>query len=555
MDDSVLARTNDGWILTRDELVGHFSRVNPNLPYEKAPDELRTKFLTDLVNAELLRRVAMREIPEPSWESQRRLLVAREEWLAGSLFREFVGKVTPSGADKSRMLARLERAVRLQRIVPQNKQQADRCYEALLQGLPFDEAYERYAVQSDDPLSTFDLGAVTPIKLPREVVRYVFLGNLKPNQFTAPIPTRKGFWIVKFLGFEPAELEPAQRSRLEVMARTLCVEDSVDVRREALSQEAGYHLFEENLPLLSRRFDAYWDSLSAEQPKANEKVLMSWKSPTWLLSPEERMLPIYTFHGDTGTALDFMESLNSVNALSWPSGPTLEQRVAEIRRRIRHLFLREEAVRRGLDQRPELAELLERQREEGYLDDYFDQVVAPAIQVTPDEAIAEYDAAPERYRTPERVAFAYLIFPKEGRETAARFLEEHRSDALRAWFQAAASLAARDSTVLFSRDTGLIDLSLPPRDAMLEPLIEIAAGMQTGELGDLIELEDGIAIVRCNYRKEGKLLPREAALPLAEGEVRAHKTDAFLERVLQRERQARGLELFPERLRSVEAAS
>lgn len=554
-DDSVVARTKDGWTLTRDRLIGEFSRVNPRLPFDEAPAELRTKFLNDLVNAELLREVAAREIPDPSWEAQRRVLVAREEWLAGSLFQEFVGRVEPSEADETRMLARLERAARLHRIVAPTKQQAERCYEELLAGLPFDEAYERYAVQSDNPLSNYDLGAVIPIKLPREVVRYVFLGNLERDQFTAPIPTRKGFWIVKFLGFESTELEPAHRNRLEAMGRALSVEDSVDARREALSREAGYTLFEENLPLLSRRFDAYWDSLSAEQPKANERVLMSWKAPTWLLKPEERSLPIYAFYGDTATAVDFMESLNSVNSLSWPSGPTPEQRVAEIRRRIRRLFLREEAIRRGLDQRPELEELLTRRREEGYLDDYFDRVVAPAIQVSPDEAIAEYEAAPERYRTPERVAFAYLIFPKDGREAAAAFLEEHRSDELRPWFQAAASLAARDSTVIFSRDSGLIDLSLPPRDSMLEPLIEVAATMDTGELGDLIELEDGIAIVRCNYRNEGKALPREAALPLAEGEVRARKTDAFLEQVLERERKARGLEMYPERLAPVAAAS
>ena len=548
MDDAVVARTNDGWALTRDELMGEFVRVNPELPFEEASPELRQKFLSDVVNAQLLRGVAERAIVNPSWESQRRLLVTREEWLAGSLFREFLGKVDPTEADENRMLVRLERAARLQRIVPPNKQQAERCYEALLHGLPFEEAYQRYAIQSDEPLSTLDLGAVTPIKLPREVVRTIFLAELRPNQFTAPIATRKGFWIVKFLGFEQVELEPAHRSRIAVMAHTLCAEDSVEARRDALSRAAGYHLFEENLPLLSRRFDSYWDSLSAEQPKANEKVLMSWKAPTWLLAPEERSLPIYVFYGDTGTAADFMESLNAVNSLSWPSGPTLEQRVAEIRRRIRHLFLREEAIRRGLEQRPELAELLSRQEEEGYLDDYFDRVVAPAIQVTPDEAIAEYEAAPERYRTPERVAFAYLIFPRDRRDAAARFLEEHRADDLRPWFQAAASLAAQDSTVLFSRDTGLIDLSLPPRDSMLEPLIEVASTMQTGELGNLIELEEGVAILRCNYRKEGKLLPREAALPLAEGEVRADKTDAFLEGILAQERKARGLELFPERL-------
>lgn len=554
-NDSIVARTRDGWVLTLDQVQQDFARVNPKLPFEDAPQDLRASFLTDEVNGEIMRGVAMSELAAPSWESERRVLVAREEWLAGSLFRELLGNVVPSDDDKLAMLGRLDRAARLQRIVPPNKQQAERCYQALQNGLSFDEAYEQYSVQSDDPIGGFDLGAVTPLKVPRQVARAVFLGDLAPNHVTAPIATSKGFWIVKFLGFEKSDLSPAHRSRLVVMVQALCAEDSVEVRRDALSRSAGYHVFEENFPVLSNRFDAFWDSLSAEQPKANEKVLMSWKAPTWLLAPEERELRIYAFYGDTGTAVDFVESLNSVNSLSWPSGPNLDQRKGEIRRRIRHLFLREEAVRRGYDKRPELAELLARQREEGYLDDYFDQVVVPAIQVTPEEAVAEYEAAPERYRTQDRVAFAYLIFPRDRRNQASAFLEEHRADPLRQWFQAAARLAAQDSLVLFSRDTGLIDLSSPPRDVMLEPLIEIAAKMETGELGDLVELEDGVAILRCNYRKDGRALPREAALPLAEGEVRAHKTDAFLEAIIKRASKERGLEVFPERLVTVKAAA
>ena len=68
MDDAVVARTNDGWALTRDEFMGEFVRVNPELPFEEASPELRQKFLSDVVNAQLLRGVAERAIANPIWE-------------------------------------------------------------------------------------------------------------------------------------------------------------------------------------------------------------------------------------------------------------------------------------------------------------------------------------------------------------------------------------------------------------------------------------------------------------------------------------------------------
>ena len=128
--EGVLARTRDGWVLTRHQLVQEFARVYPKLPFDEATEERRRSFLTDVINNEVLRGVAKAEVPELSWEAQRRLMVAREDWLAGSLFQELVGKVQVSESDRASMLRSLNRAARLQRIVPPGKQQAERCYQA-----------------------------------------------------------------------------------------------------------------------------------------------------------------------------------------------------------------------------------------------------------------------------------------------------------------------------------------------------------------------------------------------------------------------------------------
>lgn len=152
------------------------------------------------------------------------------------------------------------------------------------------------------------------------------------------------------------------------------------------------------------------------------------------------------------------------------------------------------------------------------------------------------------YQTAERVSFAYLLFPASKREQARSFLEDHRADATAAWARAARDLAAKDTSIVFTRDTGLLDLTNRARDVFLDPLLDAARPLEADQLSDLVETESGVAILRCNYRRHSRPQPREAALPIAESDVMRRKVDEHLEKILATARKERGLVTYPERL-------
>ena len=62
--------------------------------------------------------------------------------------------------------------------------------------------------------------------------------------------------------------------------------------------------------------------------------------------------------------------------------------------------------------------------------------------------------------------------------------------------------------------------------------MDVATELETHQISDLVEVSDGHAIIRCNYRRHSEVLPKEVALPLAEGEVRKRKIDERVEEIL-----------------------
>lgn len=546
---NVLAKSKDGWELTERDLAARFNEVYPDYPYETASLDERKLFLRNVVNNDVLLEVAKSEIPELAWPASRRIRVETEEFLVNQMFQELMGGKKVSDEDLTKVRAQLGKEMRLHRIVPTNEEVAQICYEALLDGMPFDEAYQQYGLHTDEIRTNFDTGWVTADKVPFEMVTELFLSGRQPGDIIPPTRTTKGVWIVQIMDERDIELDPKQTRRVDTVIRFLCYGDSVEASRDRLSADSGFDTFPQNFPVINQCFNAYWDSMSKEQPRANANVYMSWKSPAWLLPPEARDLPIYTFYGDTGTAYDFMEELNATNTLNWPSGSDRESRSNEIRMRVRQYFLRKEAERRGIDKRPEYQRFVEKSTDEAYLDDYFDRVASKGVVVTPDEALAELEARPEVYRSGERVAFGYVAFAPGDREKAESFAERTKGMNYFDWKNEARDLSEQDSTVVYRRDTGMIELEMPLRNEFLAPLVEIAKGLETGDLTDVLPIDDeGFAIVRCNYRRHTKPYPKEVGLPMAEARVREQKVDEKIGAILEDAMKRRGIEVFPERL-------
>ena len=546
-DPSIVAAM-DGWTLSIEELRGHHERLYPQMPFQAVPCEGRTKLLHDLVNNQLLLGMARAQIDELSWPMARRIRNEREKLLVDGFFRDLWGGFTVDPAQKDEVLARMSREVHLQRIVHSRITAADSCYADIMAGLSFEEAYAKYQPRVEAQSTAFDMGWVSPETLPHKVVTKVFLRDAAPGHVITPTHTVRGIVVMKVLGFRPQTFRPSQVELVDEMIRVLCYRDTLRVFSENMRQKHGYKVFEENYPIVNRCFNSYWDSLRIEHPQANRIAMLGYRAPLWKLAPEDRDVPIYEFSGKIGTAEDFLKSLNNCDIEFWPGGPDREHRAREIGNRLQRLFIEGEAVGLGRAELPEIRAQLSRLEDEAYLDDFFNRIIAPTISATPEETRAEWIAHPEAYRIHERAAFTVMRFPPYAREAAVAFRANHKDDSTRDWALAARAAADADTNIIFEKDDGVIDLELPPQDIRLQPLLPEIAKLETHQVSALIELHDGYALLRCNYRRHPEPLPEASALPLAEGEVKRQKVDRKVEQLLDAERRARRVREYAERL-------
>ncbi len=560
-NDPQIVATMDGWSLTLSEMAGEYDRVYPAMPFAATSLEERERFLTNVVNKELLLGVARERSLPLGWSRDRKLRSEREAWLADRAFELLKNEVmTQIGReDRQETRDRLTREIQLLRIILPRGGRPDSCYRAIADGLPFEEAFQEFAVarrrEGAPPPLPIGPAWFAPDSLPRRVVRRTLNDDVPAGSVVPPIVTLSGVWIVKVLDHRPANLSDAQKSRIEALVQIFCTDDSMRVRDARRREAAGFRTHPENYPVIHRAFDAFWDSLSAANPRANTIEMLGWKAPVWNVAPADRELPIYEFNGKIGTVSDFVSSLNGCDAKYWPGGTTDQKRSRQVGMRIDRLFLLDIAMERGLDRDPEFLAKEQRLEEEAALDEYFAQVIEPAVVVTPDEVRADYERDPERYRSSEKAAFSVVIFPGYAKEDAERFLAEHGAKAAGVWRQAVLRAIDADDQIVFIPDRETLDLGRPVRNAQLIPFLPLVAEMETGDISDLVPHGDGYAIVRCNYRRHSAPLPEKSVLHLVEGEVRHRKIDERVEEILAAAARARRLRTYSERLRGVPESS
>jgi hypothetical protein len=545
-----------GWKLRTSDVIRAHERLYPKLPFAETPCDRRVALLQNLVNNELLLGLARRDVRELGWPRERKVRSERERELVDLFFRQTWGEFHVGPEDRRRALEGLSRQAHLLRIVPADQASADSCHAALQQGMSFEEAYEKYAVKLGSVATDLDMGWVTPETLPHKVIRHVFMPGMAPGEVTPPCFTPRGVWIIKVLEYAPAEFLPSQMRLIDEAIRILCYRDTLTTRSERLRQSLDLSYNEENFPVVNRALSAYWDSLSANTPRANRIAMYSWRAPTWNLAATDRDLPLFRFSGRTVSVFEFLRSLNDCDVEFWPGGPTREHRRQEILARIQRFLVVAEAERQGLPQQPEFRALEQRLRDEGLLDEFFASRIEPEIIVTPEDVRAQYEGAREGYRGHEKAAFTVMTFPPNAHAEVLAFRAAHAHDTVRDWGLAAVAAADRDTTVVFYRDRGVMDLEKAPETLLHQVVFPVLVNLELDQVSEPVELPNGgWALVRCNYRRHTAPLPEEVALQLAEGDVRRIKTDQKVEQLLAQARQSRRLRMWPARLCTDQAPS
>lgn len=184
----------------------------------------------------------------------------------------------------------------------------------------------------------------------------------------------------------------------------------------------------------------------------------------------------------------------------------LEEMIAE------KLFY-EEALRRGLNNDKEVAEILSEAKKKIIITKLIKTDIDDKVKVSDAEIRAFYEDNKDKLRTPEMWRASHILVPTE--EEARAILQELNSGAS---FEKIAKERSKDATASRGGDIGFF------RAGQLVPDFEKAAvKLNVGQLSGIVQTKFGYHIIKLTDRKEAGVQPYEKAKPLIEDELRKKK--------------------------------
>jgi hypothetical protein len=545
--DPLVARGGD-WRITRTQLAAEYDRIYGPRSYERAQPERRARFLETAVHKQLLLDEAHRAVPRLSARDERRVRVRAAEQLLDEYRQTLWKRALPDSTRLSQAEARLAREVHAWAIVTPTRGAADACHAALLAGLSFEDAWKRFGGRLPDG-QTMDQGWRDPLWFPPRVMRAIYLEDLAPGAFTAPIATRRGNWIARAVEYRPFDLtaRAGYQGRARGLLKRMLYRDDRMAARDSLERAMGYRLFPEACEPVARAVRAYLDSVSASHGPGTHADPWSVRAPYWRLSGARALAVL---DGETLTTVSFVRSLDSIDVRNWPRRLYGTRPVSDVGDAMLARILAIDAHRRGIDASPAYREAVERLRDDALLDEYHDDVVLPEISVTPAEVDSLYAANPERWTVPERVEFSAVIFPAEENEAAHEFLEAARGGDAYQWLDLAQNAAETVEGVEYIDTSDMLELGRTPEPPSWLPMLAAAAALPVGGIMGPVPVPElgGSAIVRLIDRLPASPLPPASARVMAGGEARLLKVEGKLARILEEARRREGVRTWPDRL-------
>ncbi len=553
--DAVVARART-WSVTCSQLSAEYDRINGEGSFARLDRSRRERFLEAVVDKEILLVEAARAIPALSARSERRVRVRTEEQLITD-YRDWLwARWRPDSLRFHQGLERLSREARGRAIIVRKQETGDSCHAALQAGLPFEQAWLRYDARRPDA-SQMDIPWWDPLRFPPRITRAVFLQDLAPGAYTPAIHTRRGVWILQVLEFRPFDLSSIpgyHRRALGFLKKGLYRDDTV-AHEDSLRRAVGFQFHPEACSAIGRAVSGYIDSVTAALAPGDPIDEFNLRAPLWRLSTEERRIPAYTLAGQVMTAEDFVRSLDDVAAQYWPRSKSERALAGECQVLLDRLLAQRDAHARGRDRSPAYLSAIQRIRADALLDEYEEQVLQKELSVTPAEVDSLYQADPGRWKIPERIEFAAVLFPEDDEETARQFADSMRGADAQQWTDAAERAREASDDVQFIPSSDLMDVGRIPDPPSWAPLLTAAEGLQIGEVAGPIRAREagGCAVVRLLERIPARPLGPGPAHVMAEREVRLLKVEARLREILTAARQGQGVRVWPDRLGSLPA--
>jgi peptidyl-prolyl cis-trans isomerase C len=216
-----------------------------------------------------------------------------------------------------------------------------------------------------------------------------------------------------------------------------------------------------------------------------------------------------------GVAITTADLAAEIGRLPPPAQAIAATRPAEVARLTQNIALRRELARRAeaeaLDRDPKIIEALRAARERILAEAMLDRAegAPPLPAVLERLARNEYDAAPEKFDTPEQVRASHILVSSRTCDAEAKARELlARARQPGADF---AALARENSDDPGSAARGG-DLGSFPRGRMKREFEEAAFALkQPGDLSDVVKTDSGYHIIRLDERKPAQRQPFEAA--------------------------------------------
>jgi len=457
---------------------------------DMAQTEGKQKFLTTLVNKELM--VAQARVlgygDDANVLAAKKSLMAYEANIQMASDAMEQGFVTTTDEDFARYYALIGESRSCTYLVTNFEADAAAAREAVLGGQDWDDVVAEYHEGSQP--SSGELTITVPYARYDEDFESAIFATAA-GEFTAPVETAYGWWILRVESIDNVELPP-----LEVMKGRI---DNVNFNRRKAkilndlhAEIREKHNARINEEALWKVYQGLPESEQLIDPVTKEQVPND-ELQDLDIAPADLDLEFFSYEITAGsysyTVADYKEAFDRMSTFARPKK---EHMVTGLRHKIRSEFDRaiqtDEAKQRGYYEQPEVLAKVNRKVEEIMVTNLYGDLVVADKRVTPEDLEAYWSEHADDFATPEKRTGQLVIAEDEASAAAARS-------------QIMDGAAWQDIVQEYGTDETNQDrngkLSEVARTAT-GPVADVLFGMAEGELSEPFTVGDGrFAVVRC----------------------------------------------------------
>ena len=406
-EDSPVAKIKDRTISVATYEATWF-KVDPKFLPETDDLEGRLEFLDTMIDKDVLALKA----DELGYDKDEYVVKGMEAFKkvglqAGYLKLKVADKIDVSEKNLREYYKNYGVTYHVKQILVDTHDEAEQVYDILADGADFETVCREYSKGPDAEEGGRIVNALYGT-FPPDFHNELF--SKKVGEITRPIESPYGYFVIKVV----SENRPAQRPFDEVRADIeqlvtnqqqiqLTNEMAADVRRRA-----GFEWYEDNLKTAFVYLPA--DRPLTSPPNRDDEIY-----PLLRIEPQDLDKPLVGYKGKFITMKDFSDLYDRA---SFFRRPRRERRLGDVKHFLLEIVMNElvedEMAQSGIENEPEVAELLSRKREQLMVDKLYQDLIDKQTIVGPAEIESYYQDNMEQFRRNEERRFGFILTGDRG---------------------------------------------------------------------------------------------------------------------------------------------